>query len=140
MFLASSLGTGQRECHHHTATLGGKGSGSVCVPVVTHTIYRGYSWATSRPMSIATNEPRKLCVTAGLSPTAPRRARAGDSNAPRSAMGVPGCPWVPLGAEGHMAAPPPPAVPMKGNSEERGININELICTERLSLIPQLHS
>lgn len=51
--------------------------------------------------------------------------------------------WVPLGAlgaEGHVASPTPPAASTKGNSEERGININELICTERLSLVPQLDS
>lgn len=48
--------------------------------------------------------------------------------------------WVPqgaLGEEGHVASPTPPAVSMKGNSKERGININKFICTERLSLIPQ---
>lgn len=51
--------------------------------------------------------------------------------------------WVPLGAlgaEGHVASSTPPAASTKGNSEERGININELICTERLSLVPQLDS
>lgn len=45
--------------------------------------------------------------------------------------------WVPLGEEGHMGSPTPPAVSTKGKSKERGININQLICTERLSLIPQ---
>lgn len=51
--------------------------------------------------------------------------------------------WVPLGAlgeEGHMASPTLPAVSMKGNSKERGININKLICIEQLSLIPQPES
>lgn len=45
--------------------------------------------------------------------------------------------WVLQDEEGHVASLTPPAVSMKGNSKERGININELICTEKLSLIPQ---
>lgn len=65
-------------------------------------------------------------------------ARAGDSDAPHGALGAPGCPWVPWVQRGTWHHPPtPPGVSMKGNSEERAININELICTERLSLIPQ---
>lgn len=112
MFLASSLGTGQRECHHHTATLGGKGSGSVCVPVITHTMYRSYSWATSCPMSITTNEPRKLCHSQAEPHGWGRQCPSQRRGCPRVPLGAPGC----RGAHGST---PPPAVPIKGNSEER---------------------
>lgn len=95
----------------------------------------------SRSISIATNQPRKPGVTSWPSPAVPEdgtsQSPCWGRRCPLQVSWVPQMPLGALGAEGHVPAPTPTVVSMKGNSEERGININELICTERLSLIPQ---
>lgn len=69
MMLLASQGRRRTSCHHHTATLGGNGSGSVCVPILSHSLYKGCSWPT---LSITSHQPRKLDARARPSPSVPK--------------------------------------------------------------------
>lgn len=135
------------EGHHVTTTLPlweGRGW-ALCVSLSSATASRGAAQGPpfpSHPISITATSPSRgswwhdasWMPEPGLALQSPRlaldTAHAGDSDAPCSALDA-------LGEEGHMAPPTPPAVSMKGNGKERGININKLLCTERLSLTPQ---
>lgn len=113
----------------------------MCVPVLSHSLQRGCSWPI---VSITSHqphchEPRKVDVRARPSPAVPKAGTSHTQPVLGTVMPLTVL-WVPLGTlgeEGHMRSPTLPAVSRKRNSKERGININKLICIERLSLVPQ---